>query len=256
MYDPAIGRWHAIDNKAEKFNSFSPYNYCLNNPLKYIDPDGEDVYLVVFYSKEGDVGHVGVAFDNYKEDDEGKLVADGTVNYYDLGPTVDVDLDNFFDNVDGAIGESFELDFGELKHDNPAFGDEKRVDGLLQLSADVELTQQLSSEFEELYGSQDDTDIQYNGESFNCGDFAKQAINRIPGFEKVNGKELITSRHKWKRYNISADATTPNFLFRATKAIIDNNPALGKIHRAEPLKTVDFVDAVTGGKLKDTTPGL
>ena len=47
MYDPALGRWHAVDPDVEKNMSWAPYQYVMNNPLKYIDPTGKNAELII-----------------------------------------------------------------------------------------------------------------------------------------------------------------------------------------------------------------
>lgn len=39
-YNPRISIWYGVDLLAEKYPSWSPYAYCGNNPINYIDPDG------------------------------------------------------------------------------------------------------------------------------------------------------------------------------------------------------------------------
>ena len=40
MYDPALGRFTTVDPMAEDYNAISAYAYCLNNPVRYVDPFG------------------------------------------------------------------------------------------------------------------------------------------------------------------------------------------------------------------------
>ena len=46
MYDAATGRFTTVDPMAENAYSGSPYAYCLDNPVIYIDPHGKDTIAV------------------------------------------------------------------------------------------------------------------------------------------------------------------------------------------------------------------
>jgi RHS repeat-associated protein len=78
QYNPVTARWDRVDPLAEKYYSISPYVYCVNNPIKYIDPNGAYVVdsLLEDNSFYGTVVVMSSNFMNKKSDYNGALFQD------------------------------------------------------------------------------------------------------------------------------------------------------------------------------------
>ena len=58
-YTSDLSIWLSVDPMSDKFPSLSPYVYCANNPVKLVDPNGEDVW-----KPDGKGGWIAQAGDN------------------------------------------------------------------------------------------------------------------------------------------------------------------------------------------------
>ncbi len=46
-YDPKLSMFLGVDPKLDNYPSWAPYNYCLLNPIKNIDPKGENPFTII-----------------------------------------------------------------------------------------------------------------------------------------------------------------------------------------------------------------
>jgi len=62
-----FARWMTVDPKHKKYPSVSPYVYALNNPLKFVDPDGKDVAFNTYQTpRTKQYGHTNLYFQDSK----------------------------------------------------------------------------------------------------------------------------------------------------------------------------------------------
>ena len=164
-YDPAVGRWMNIDPLAEKYNSWSGYNYTLNNPVFFVDPDGRDVannaFLIQppgdYFDKKGNyLGNDGIddgriyivskfSFDLFEDDysvfktPKGFYNKDGSVNApvaskysKDISEVSDATQDAVAGNIFNYYYTKAGYDLKELKYDKIGNTEGGWVEGMAQ----------------------------------------------------------------------------------------------------------------------------
>lgn len=108
MYDPVIGRWNTPDLMAEFYYNQSQYNYVANNPIYYVDPDGNfltkfGAWLWRIFNGGGDI----------LQDKGGEYFVSQRIEDSDGDDEVDVILKRTFDWEGGSEGK--DLEFEDMK---------------------------------------------------------------------------------------------------------------------------------------------
>ena len=238
--------WLSIDPLANKYPGQSPYNFVINNPISAKDPDGKDVYLIIWATAEGSPGHAAIAVSNYmevqtkviengKEITKTEQVPTGTFTYYDLWPNnVAVGKSNFEKDVN-PLYQKFNVSWNNIFNQDPSkLKDKKIPDGIIKLNTNYDQDQIVTQALNKLVNA----NAPYNGKNNNCSDLAECGVETATGI-KINADEQV------KR---SVTSTTPNSLFKATRKL-PNTTVL-----RDPGSKVDngFIEGDTGSFLGGT----
>ena len=181
----------SIDPHCEKYYSISPYAYCMNNPIKYTDPNGKDAVLVVFpdykistpIGKMGNLGHAGVLLINNKT---------GLTKYYEYGrydkegkgEVRNIKISNVKIDKNGKpTTESLNKVMGEL---SKKAGQNGRIDGAYIESDKFENMDKYATIKENENSNPSRKTYSLTGN--NCGTFAADVVNQD---ENVNKKAPI-----------------------------------------------------------------
>lgn len=214
-------------------------NFCAENLRRWtlinaIDPDGRDSYLLIWFSKEGETGHAGIAVDNYKQqqimDNKGKpvldskgnptyeMVKDGTMTYYDLWPNSPVGKTELQSNVKSDYSQGVVINsLSDLTTKDPTgsrsgnvSAEGRAADGIVQINT----TYAQDAKIQGYASNTANSGKAYNASSFNCSTFAESALKKA--FPTLDASQFVKVPFPLNAIYNDTRVVAPNNLYNAT----------------------------------------
>ena len=179
MYMPEIGRWGVMDIMSEIYPSMSSYSYAANNPLLFVDIDGQEIYIYFIsadFSFGGMFGHNALGV---------KIGDERTYMINESGSYREGELKNVKDNSGNVVYTYIDVDEQKTIQKYVDQGDEV-------LKMKIKLPDKVEKEIRDYI-----IDVQMGARgatSFYCTDRVKEVIHGAlvsSGYDKKRADEII-----------------------------------------------------------------
>lgn len=171
----SFARWLSVDPKASKYPNVSPYTYCLDNPIKMVDPDGKDSYLYTWAPKGGQIGHSAMGTDI--RDDQGNKT--GKIQVRHLWPATGIDKKH---TTAGADYLSETVDISNM--DEFEGGEGRGADAIVKIEGGIGQDATVNAAFDQAA-----TNPTYGGTTNNCSKYTGAGI-QATGINPGNGAAI------------------------------------------------------------------
>ena len=206
MYDPDLARWTTQDPLADQYPGISPYAYCNNNPVNFVDPDGRDGIYINFPDyvisvgniQLENLGHSGILLINNQT---------GLTKYYEYGRydkqnrgiVRNIKVPNVVLGEDGKpTKESLDIVFNVISH---TAGHDGRIEGAYVESNEFEVMNDYAQSL--MAENENRGREKYNIMSNNCSTFAEEVLKQDESIRKKSPTSLFNIPNsvvkKWQK---------------------------------------------------------